>query len=285
MKLRRFCRLGIVFLCIAFGSMGYAETLVFQDAMYPTQDYYGTADAHIISFFGTGNQTTRPPESTPRNTGAHTYIEEGDYGDAPSLANADLSLDSKVILISFDLSSIPSSRSGEVAKAQVGLYFAFERVKGSENNPAGGLTNAHNLNTQKILKKWAEGLKTGVDGESAEDNTEQVTWNSTGYELWEAIGAEGPTDVSPVESTTYFQPVPGSWVWFDVTKMAREWIANPSTNFGVKISQETDNDPTNAPTYYVVGCYDFVSRDHFEYEQHPQLTIEFGTFVGDWSLF
>lgn len=273
--------------CLFSGVVAYAETITFQNEVSPTTDYFGSADVHIISFFGTGNQTTRPPESTPRNTGGHIYIEEGDYGDAPSLANADLSLDSKVILVSFDLSSIPASRSKEIVKTQLGLYFVYERVKGSDTNAAAGLKNPHNLNTQKILRKWAEGEEEGVDGVSAPDNTEEVTWNSTGYELWEAIGAEGPTDVGPVESSTYFECVPGAWIWFDVTKMSREWIAEPSTNFGVKISQETDNDPTNTPTFYVVGCYNFVSKENDDITHHPQLVVELGTVtpVDNWSLF
>ncbi|HQH74180.1 MAG TPA: DNRLRE domain-containing protein [bacterium] len=265
------------------GPSGFTETLMFQDGVAPTQDYAGSADVHIISFDGSGNQTSRPPAQTPQNTGMHTFIEEGDYGDAPSAANPDLSLDSKVILIRFDISTIPVARANEVMKAEVGLYFVFERVKGG-GDPAAGLRNPHNLNTQKILKNWAEGFGTGVDGIDAEDNTEQVTWNSTGYELWEAIGAEGPTDVGPVESSTLFDPVPGTWIWFDVTQMCREWIAGPSANFGVKISQETDNDPTNAPTVYVVGCYDFASRENDEYTEHPQLRIEMGTPVTEWDL-
>jgi len=284
-------RMVTVFISLMVGFGIHAEVITFQDGVSPTTSYFGTADVHIISFDGSGNQTSRPPANPPQNTGAHIYIEEGDYGDAPSAANPDLSLDSKVILIRFDLASIPAARSKEVIKAQVGLYFAYERVKGGSgqgpSDASAGLKNPHNLNTQKVLKKWAEGDGAGVDGVDAEDNTEQVTWNSTGYELWEAIGAEGPTDVGPVETSTYFDPVPDTWIWLDVTKMAQDWIASPAANFGVKISQETDNDPTNAPTIYVVGCYDFVSRENPEIDQHPELSIELGipSSVGNWDLY
>ncbi len=269
---------------ILVSGAGAIEVIEFQQGVSPTADYAGTADAHIISWDGTENQLDRPPADTPQNTGGHDFIEEGDYNIEGG------SDDSKVILIKFDISSIDASAANRMKNAEVGLYFAFERREGSDD-PSAGLSNPHFLSTQRILKNWAEGdggADSGVDGDDAPDNSGVVTWNSTGSELWEAIGAEGPTDVGPVESRTWFDPVPGTWLWLDVSQMAKSWIANPDANNGVKISQETDNDPTDDPAVYVGGAYNFASSENAQADDRPVLRVslyEESTVGSEWSIY
>ncbi len=267
--------------------------------------YEGTKDAHIISWDGSQNQLGRlddgsnagngtetpPPGGDPQNAGAHEFIEEGDFGGGTD--------DSKVILIEFDTSGVDASSASRLLSAQIGLYYSHERSAGGNGegptNPAAGDNNPHLISAQMVLKSWDEGdggdvdAGSNVDGVDTPDNSGAVTWNSTGSELWEAIGAEGPSDVGPVISTTFFDAsIPGHWVWVDVTDAARKWIADPSTNNGVKISQETDNIPENPPSVYVDGAYNFVSSDNEQVNLRPILQLEFinESNVGDeWSLY
>lgn len=285
----------------------FSEVIQFQQGVSPTAAYAGCQDAHIISWDNSENQLSRNPDgtnagsdpSTPavpggnaQNAGAHAYIEEGDYGTSGILTN-----DSKVILIKFDVSSIAAAQANRVRSAQVQLYFSHERSAGGDGqgptNPAAGKKQPHLVNAQPILRAWSEGTGGGsgsnVDGVDAPDNSGAVSWNSTGAELWEAIGAEGPTDVGPVESSTYFDPtIPGHWVSFDVTRMARRWIANPASNNGVKLSQETDNVPENPATSYVGGAYNFVSRNNTNTANRPLLKVDLAgaSNVGEeWSVY
>lgn len=297
---RRISVLAVLAMGVAIA--GSAEVITFQDGVSPTPDYAGTADAHIISWDGGQNQLARPPVDTPQNAGAHCYIEEGDYNETGGTD------DSKIILIKFDVSSISADRAGDVASAKIGLYYRYERATaggdgcgGSNSAPSNdatvmaGRSNAHYLQAQKILKNWGEGVgggyaEGGVDGHDAADDAGEVTWNSTGFELWEAIGAEGPSDVAMPESSTWFDPVPFTWVWFDVTRMTGDWVGNPETNFGVKISQETDNIPENPAHMYVGGAYDFVAseNDIDPIETRPKLVVELlesSSAGDDWALY
>jgi hypothetical protein len=304
-------------LAMGMAMVASAEVITFQDGVSPTPAYAGTADAHIISWDGSQNQTKRLADGksdpgtagggNPQNAGVHVYIEEGDYNATGG------QLDSKVILISFDISSIATSKAKDVASAKLGLYYVYERATagGSDNSLPGtekvvlkGRSIAHYVQAQKILKKWAEGVggiigSGGVDGADTPDNSGGVTWNSTGYVIWEAIGAEGPTDVAMPESSTWFKPTPYSWLYIDVTKMTRDWVADPATNYGVKISQETDNDPKvqaglastadqTLGAMYVGGAYDFVSRNNTDAPHRPKLIVELlqSSSAGeDWSLY
>jgi len=264
------------------------NVITFQDGVQPWEGYNGTSDAHIISWDGAVNQMDRDPTKkyTPHNAGAHTFLEEGDYNATGG------NLDSKVILIKFDVSSFVK-KAATVTSAQIGLYYAFERSAGS-TDPKAGLKNKHNLYTQKILKKWGEGnsggvYNAGVDGSVALAG--EVSWDSTGYEKWELLGGEGKTDVGPISTTTAFDPGAslGQWVWIDVTAIAKEWVASPETNFGLKISQNTKasyDDPTK-PATYVGGAYDFASSENPTKANHPQLMIMGGGLseAGDWSLY
>jgi hypothetical protein len=278
--------------------------------------YEGTQDTHIISWDGSenqlvrladgsngGNGSTSPPAGgNPQNAGGHIFIEEGDYG------SGDFTLydDSKVILIKFDLTGV----TGTATSAQIGLYYWWERSSGSEGTEGSGTKETpHTLYVNRILKPWAEGdAAEGVDGTDAPDNSGAVTWNSTGFELWQAMGAEGPEDIAPPESETVFDPAVGGWTWFDVTESVNMWLADPSSNNGVKISQEAypetflDPDltlpdgtvvysagPTDSPTGFAAGAHDFISSENTDHpDLRPKLVMEgvsMSSSAGDWELF
>jgi hypothetical protein len=275
--------------------------------------YEGTADTHIVSWDGNQNQLVRLADGSnggngggtattggdPQNPGGHTFLEEGDYG------SGDFTLydDSKCILIKFDLTGVDAK---SVTSAKIGLYYWYERSTGSDATEGSGTKKTpHVLNVNRILKPWGEGDDTsGVDGADAPDNSGPVTWNSTGSELWQAMGAEGPADIAPTESQTLFDPAVGGWTWFDVTASARKWLADPSTNNGVKIGQELypvgalepdltlangkvvySGHPTGNPTGFAAGAHDFVSSENSMTELRPKLVLEGASDAANWELF
>jgi hypothetical protein len=293
---------GLVLAVLAMGlAIGAsAEVITFQDGVSPTPDYAGTADAHIISWDGSQNQTGRNADGTsdpgtagggnPQNTGAHEWIEEGDFGGG--------NLDSKCIVIKFDVSSIP--QAAVVGSAKVGLYYVYERNAGGGADGPGdvskGWVHPHYLYAAKILKPWIEGDGGGaangnVDGADTPDGV-AVTWNHTGVELWEAIGAEGPSDTEMPESAIWFKPDPGMWIWFPVTNMCQDWVADPASNNGLKISQEPNNiagDGTDGlGAMMPQGAHNFASRNNPDAAQRPKLVVEIlaaSGAGGDWTLY
>lgn len=294
------------------------DVFTFQDGVSPTPDYAGTQDTHIISWddgdlSGSGvNQLLRnddgsnagatgdqaPGLENPQNMGGLDLMEEGDNGGG--------STDSKVLLIQFDLlGSIPASRG--VSNARIGLY--FDQLRDGNDNPP------HILYVNRVLKAWAEGdgadpvlyPDAGYDGNDTPDNSGAVTWNSTGFEFWQAMGAEGPEDIAPTESQLWIEPGQvDEWIWFDVTQSASIWVADPSQNHGVKISQEVypvkfnapdlqiaggplvySAGPTDDPTVYENARFVFRTSEHADTATHPQLVIELlaSSSAGDWSLY
>ncbi len=304
---------GIVLLPFALALLAapaFTETIELQQGV---NNYSGTQDAHIISWDGSENQLIRKDDGSnggngtalaggnPQNAGSHTFIEEGDYGSGTGLVD-----DSKCILIQFDLSGISAKN---VTRAKIGLYYWYERSTGSDATEMSGTKKAINtLYVNRILKKWAQGTSTtggGVDGDETADNTGEVTWNSTGFELWQAMGAEGPADIAPTESVTLFDPAVGGWTWFDVTQSVRMWLADPASNNGVKIGQEAypavflEPDltladgtvvyraaPTATPTGFVGGAHDFISSENTGHaDLRPKLVLEGASSASDWEIF
>lgn len=293
----------------------FTQTIELQQGV---NGYEGTQDAHIISWDGNQNQLIRKDDGTnggnggatpttggnPQNAGSWIFIEEGDYGTSTEPTLRD---DSKVILIQFDLSGIDA---GGALDAQIGLYYWFERSTGNQNTEKSGTKKTpHNLYVNRILKPWAQGTSTtagGVDGDDTPDNSGEVTWNSTGFELWQAMGAEGPEDIAPTESVTFFDPAVGGWTWFNVTDSVNLWLADPSTNHGVKISQEMYPEeflepdlvlpdgkvvyrgaPVAQSSGFVGGAHNFISSENTNAELRPKLVINLGikSNSDNWELF
>lgn len=304
---------GYLFIAVALAFIAapaFSETITLQQGV----NYWGTSDCHIFSYDGAQNQLVRTADGSnggngkgtattganPQNTGGWDYIEEGDYGSPYPLYE-----DSKCIMIRFDVSALKA-----VTSAKIGLYYWFERSTGAiATEKSGTKKDKHTLNVNRVLKDWGMGSGggngVGVDGSDQKDNTGSVTWNSTGYELWQAMGAEGPEDIAPTESTTVFDPAVGGWVWFDVTASAKLWVADQSKNFGVKIGQEVYpakfNDPDlklpngrmvykGAPvtlsTAFYPGAHDFVSSSNKgKPTLRPQLVVEGTSSASSWEIF
>lgn len=328
----------ICFSClVASPSMVLAqEIFTFQDGVSPSPAYEGTQDAHIISWdngdgeSGEGGQSILYRSTDPefpdelgqtrganpagpddgnfhfdnaQNMGATTEMEEGD-NDAGGGTN-----DSKSILVQFkDLEqTIPTSRAGEITSARIGLTFSRLR-EGDAGDP-------HPLYVTRVLKQWEQGDGDAFpDGVDTPDNSGAVTWNSTGFELWQALGAEGPEDVAPPESESFIDLTVINTldiVWFDVTESAKIWIADPSQNNGVKLSQneypdgttrqflEPDlalpdgtmiysSDPVADPTHFVDARIVFFTSEHDFPDERPILEVTLNgqvTTVPEWSLY
>jgi hypothetical protein len=74
-------------------------------------------------------------------------------------------------------------------------------------------------------------------------------------------GARGPTDMMPPESSAQVSTSTiNTWVEWDVTQMAREWMQNPANNVGLKLTQ--DSAVATSATAWVIGYPDFYSRDY-----------------------
>ncbi len=306
----------VIFVLVGMASPAFAQTIELQQGV---NGYEGTADAHIISWDRNQNMLIRnddgsnggnndgPSESPDSvNTGEHIFVEEGDFGSD----DFNLFDDSKAILIKFDLDGI----SGTATSAQIGLYYWYERSTGDiEVEGSGDKQTPHDLNVNRILKRWAEGTdpdSNDVNGTDpgTPDNSGAVTWNSTGFEFWQAMGAEGPGDIAPTESVTNFDPAVGEWTWFDVTESVNIWLADPSTNHGVKIGQEEfpenplepditlpdgtmiySGHPDGDPTGFAAGAHNFVSSENNDMtELRPKLVIEGASAASHtalWSLY
>lgn len=312
-----------VFSLLLIPAVGQTDTFVFQQGIFPDASYAGTEDTHIISWDdgdmlrgnsdgqnqlfrhldGTNAGQNLPPNNyleNPQNMGGFDLMEEGDNGGGSN--------DSKVLLIQFlGLEQYPTSYFlTQGFSAKIGLY--FDQYRPGNDNPS------HTLYVNRILKKWSEGIGAtnpgdrDYDGTDTIDNSGAVTWNSTGFELWQAMGAEGPEDIAPTEHEFYFDTAvvkSGTWVWFDVTQSAKIWFGNPALNHGVKISQEVyptlfkepdltlpngqkvySSSPVDTPATFVNGRYVFRTSEHAEVLTRPQLVIEYGISpIGNWSIY
>jgi len=228
------------------------DYLVYQDGVFPTPDYAGTADAHVLVF------------RTDNNTGGHDYIEEGDWNGGHG--------DHKEIFVRFDLTGFPEDKMAE--SASLHLFYALQR-RGGAFQPVD-----HDAYVRAVLKAWGEGTGTGPDGADAQDG--DVTWNSARHnqEAWEVPGAYGETDIAvpdpadDVKSTVPYGSNPGQWVHFEgnaLTQWVNDWLLGRAPNNGLKVTQNPGHDPAFD---YVAGAYDFASSDNADPTIRPVLVIK-----------
>ena len=222
------------------------EVLIFQQGLLPTPSYTGCADTHIILY------------TVNSNTGAHNFIEEGDWNGGTA--------DNKLIVTRFDISSVP--RDKLVRQAFLKVFYYRERST---------LTRIdHYLYGHMIAKTWGEGTGTGFDGPQA--LTGECSWNSARHaiESWQVAGCRGLTDIKrptdfQARSTAQIGVTTGVWVTLDIAPFVRHWLANPSQNFGVKLSQDSTG---YGGVLYVQGAYDFCSAQYATPGFRPMLVIE-----------
>jgi hypothetical protein len=244
------------FLTLTFKAAG--TTVTYQQGVLPAASYAGCADAHISMW---GEQGGR----TGYNNGNSTMLEEGDW--SVGSGNYALNTDSKIILISFSLDGIPSNATVQQAKLRVYHYQNRQPTQATQN-----------LYAARLLKAWGEGVGTQQDGRAAV--TGEVTWYYSSYNVqrWQMGGARGPTDMAAPESSAGVAvSTLNTWVEWDVTQMARAWVQNPASNFGLKLSQ----DPAvgTSATMWVRGLPGFYSSEWTTANQRPTLVVGYSVVV------
>ncbi len=254
------------------GSVGCSAThiseyyIVYQNGAYPSPNYQGCSDAHIIY---------HRSDQGEFNSGAHDALEEGDWNGGHG--------DHKEILIQFD---IPELSSLNIEKAELRMWYWYCRS---------GQNIEHKSFANPVKKEWNAGNGTGVDGRAAEAG--EVTWQSAkfGESAWQdwseympdtcdlpverSGGVYGPDDIISmnIESNEAYG-TNQKWVAWDITAVAQAWTQGTIPNNGLKITQTGDGNYT--PCFdYIAGGYDFVSSNHGSMWARPMLIIKYRPFT------
>ncbi len=113
----------------------------------------------------------------------------------------------KSILVQFDLTAITDL--AQVDEAEIGFWIPYVGA-----NPV-------TMEVYELLKSWSESSSTWVQAD--------------GSTAWEMPGAMGSSDRAAAATDAQTVDVAGTWVWFDVSDLAQQWIGDPGTNHGVAI--------------------------------------------------
>jgi hypothetical protein len=143
-------------------------------------------------------------------------------------------------LIRFDLNSVMLMAS-QVKSATINLY-SLNALRAFEN-PTAALPVTTDL--RQVTEDWDE---------------QDVTWDTR-------------PDVAAAPSASVEQTGVGTWVTFDVTDLVKLWLADPSSNYGVQISQRdvVDFEVPGARDRYVASLY--ASSAFAEASQRPFLEV------------
>jgi hypothetical protein len=145
-------------------------------------------------------------------------------------------------LLRFDLGPIPGYAS--ITEARLELYASGR-----------GAAVPFTARLYRVLRSWT---------------IDEVTWNSAAAGTpWETPGCDGATDreISPTVSIELGQIA--RWYSFDVTELARLWLANPAQNQGVLLRGEASQ----------AMEYQFWSAENSMMEYRPRLVVTY-TFLG-----
>jgi hypothetical protein len=197
-------------------------------ALAPTLNFNGYLfdEQSIITDFGLNfaNYTARFLPSAPTTIffqrGWTGYIENGDTtlsefqtGDTWSIKDTlHISADgAKKALLKFDLSVLPSNV--EVISATLSLRSATHQNVGNMTVRGYGVKRAWDVN--------------------------QASWtNATQGTAWEMPGCSGPSDREMVPAASVLVTADNTTYTWDVTRLARQWVANPSANYGMLLEGE-----------------------------------------------
>jgi len=233
MKAIYFLGLTCLFLVFLVG-VALADEYVFQ---YGLDGYEETMDTHITEY----------SENRNNNMGGHTENECCEYDPANT--------DGKSFLIWFDLSSLPTNTV--VGEAALELYMTSNRNGGNEKSVA-----AH-----RLLKDWAEGTGTGIDGRAANQDEVCGVWTGKG-ENWEKFGADEPgvDFVETADDTIEIAGDIGDWYEWNITEMCQYWVQHPDENFGAILLEPRPHAQTN-------GTKVFATKENATESNHPILRI------------
>jgi hypothetical protein len=210
------------------------DEYVFQ---YGKDGYEDTKDTHITEYSGNNGN----------NMGGNIENECCEYNPA--------NIDAKSVLIWFDVSSIP--RNAIIGEATLELYMT---------NCRNG-TNEKEVAAHRLLKDWAEGTGTGIDGITATKDQVCGQWTGTG-DVWAKIGAEEPGEdfVEEADDTLEIAGATNEWYVWDVTEMCQYWIQHPDENFGAILLEPR-------PHANTLGTKVFASKENSNDDIHPILRV------------
>jgi len=235
MRMRHLASLICVLLLVLASAALAKEEFVFQ---YGRDGYEDTKDTHVTEYSGNNGN----------NMGGNIENECCEYDPANT--------DGKSVLVWFDVSSIPSS--AVIGEAILEMYMTSTRNGGNDKEVA-----AH-----RLLKDWAEGVGTGIDGNAASKDEVCGRWTGVGDEEWTKVGADEPGEdfVEEAEDTIEIGAGTGEWYSWDVTKACEHWIRNPDENFGLILLEPR-------PHAQTLGTKVFASKENSNPDIHPKLTV------------
>jgi len=234
------CILTLTFMAMFIATVAMAaDTFVFQ---FGLKGYESTMDTHITEYSGNNGN----------NMGGHIENECCEYDPANT--------DGKSVLVWFDVSSILTN--AVIGKATLELYMTQNRNGGNKKTVA-----AH-----RLLKDWAEGVGTGIDGVAAQKDEVCGKWTGKG-EDWAKFGADEPDVdfVATADDSIEIAAGTNQWYAWNVTKMCQYWIYNPDKNFGAIILEPRPHAKTTGTK--VFASKENTSQDINNQDIHPKLTV------------
>ncbi len=242
------------------GMVMMERATAFRQGMYPDPSYSGCEDTHIVMY------RSRGTSGLGMNPGWYAMMEEGGgsaYGD------------DKISLIKFNIATIRPSAT--VFAAKLLLYQNPCRSVSFGGNYPTTAGTTQRLYAAKINRAWSEGRGSGApDGTYANLGEASWFWAKAAQSPWASGGLRGgaadcdiPESHADISSGTI-----NTWITWDVTRMAAAWVASPSSNNGIKISQD-DQNTTHYPTAYgvVPGIVQFTSRNSGTAARRPLLVV------------
>ncbi len=240
----------------------------FQQGRFPDPSYNGTEDCHIIMY---RSRTGGYANGFGMNNGWYATIEEGDWGTSywPD--------DQKTILLKFNTALI--SPAATVFSAKLMLYHQYNRRAIGAGVPGDTSGTVHKIYVAKVNKAWGEGRGiTNADGTYANKGEASWYWARAAESPWAGGGLRGGAldQDMPESSADATTNTIGTWLVWDVTQMATKWVAFPSSNNGMRLSQEASNTTATIPNHWgwTPGVCNFTSRNSGTVANRPILAIK-----------
>jgi hypothetical protein len=190
-----------------------------------------TCSAFADSVTLTANADTHLFEPAPdNNAGGNPFFSSG----------ANFSLKRTRSLVKFNLAGqIPANASIQSASLTLTVT----------NVPFSSTDSIFDLH--RLLVDWGEGTGTSAADGGRAAVAGEATWNHRFHPStsWSAVGAAAPGDFSSTVSTSKLLQDVGTYTFSSTPEMVadiRQWVANPSTNFGwILISESEDTTGTH----------------------------------------